>query len=61
MARAPVTNPSYLEERDELITYRLRMIFAAAGIAVLVLLLRWALGGLGSAISDLWTALAEAL
>ena len=61
MARAPVTNPSYLENRDELITYRLRMIFAAAGIAVLVLLLRWALGGLGSAISDLWTALAEAL
>ena len=61
MARAPVTNPSYLEDREELITYRLRMIFAAAGIAVLVLILRWALGGLGSAISDLWTALAEAL
>lgn len=61
IARAPATNPSYLEDREELITYRLRMIFAAAGIAVLVLVLRWALGGLGSAIADLWAALTDAL
>ena len=61
MARAPVANPSYLEDREELITYRLRMIFAAAGIAVLILILRWALGGLGSAFADLWAALTDAL
>ena len=61
MARAPVANPSYLEDSEETITYRLRMIFAAAGVAVVALILRWALGGLGSAAADLWRALADAL
>jgi len=61
MARAPVANPSYLEDSEETITYRLRMIFAAAGVAVVALVLRWALGGLGSAVADLWGALADAL
>lgn len=61
MARAPVANPSYLEDREESITYRLRMIFAAAGVAVVALVLRWALGGLGSAVADLWGALTDAL
>lgn len=61
MARAPVANPSYLEDSEETMTYRLRMIFAAAGIAVVALVLRWALGGLGSALADLWGALADAL
>ena len=61
IARAPVANPSYLEDSEETITYRLRMIFAAAGIAVVALILRWALGGLESAVADLWGALADAL
>ena len=61
MARAPVANPSYLEDSEETITYRLRMIFAAAGVAVVALILRWALGGLGSAVADLWGSLADAL
>ena len=61
MARAPVANPSYLEDSEETITYRLRMIFAAAGVAVVALVLRWALGGLGSSVADLWGALADAL
>ena len=61
MARAPVENPSYLEDSDETMTYRLRMILATAGIAVVVLVLRWALGGLGSAVVDLWGALTDAL
>ena len=42
-------------------TYRLRMIFTAAGVAVVALVLRWALGGLGSALADLWSALTDAL
>lgn len=61
LARAPVANPSYLEDSEETMTYRLRMIFAAAGVAVVALLLRWALGGLGSALADLWGSLADAL
>lgn len=61
MARAPVANPSYLEDSEETMTYRLRMIFAAAGVAVVALILRWALGGLGSAVADLWASLADAL
>lgn len=61
MARAPVASPSYLEDSEQTITYRLRMIFAAAGVAVVALVLRWALGGLGSAVADLWGALADAL
>ncbi len=60
-ARAPVANPSYLEDSEETMTYRLRMIFAAAGVAVVALVLRWALGGLGSALADLWSALTDAL
>ena len=61
MARAPVANPSYLEDSEEMITYRLRMIFAAAGVAVVALVLRWALGGLVSALAYLWGALTDAL
>lgn len=60
-ARAPAAQPSYLEDRDELITYRLRMVLTAAGVAVLALVLRWSLGGLGSAAADLWEALTAAL
>ena len=61
LARAPIAHPSYLEDREQLITYRLRMVFTAAGVAALALILRWSLGGLGSAISDLWKALTGAL
>ncbi|MDE0171337.1 MAG: helix-turn-helix transcriptional regulator [bacterium] len=61
MARAPTAYPSYTEDRDQLLTYRLRVVFTAAGIAVLALVLRWSLGGLGTAIADLWNALTGAL
>ena len=61
MARAPTAHPSYIEDRNQMVTYRLRMVFTAAGVAVLALILRWSLGGLGSAISDLWNALTGAL
>lgn len=61
MARAPTAFPSYTEDRDQLLTYRLRMVFTAAGVAVLALVLRWSLGGLGSAVADLWNALTGAL
>ena len=61
LARAPTAQPSYMEDRDELITYRLRMVFTVAGLAALGLILRWSLGGLGSAITDLWRALTGAL
>lgn len=61
MARAPTLFPSYTEDRDQLLTYRLRMVFTTAGLAVLALILRWSIGGLGSAISDLWNALTGAL
>ncbi len=57
----PVTNPSYLENPEELVTYRLRLIMSVTGIAILALMLRWALGGLIAAISDLWMALAGTL
>ena len=60
-ARTPAARPSYLEDRDELITYRLRMVLTAAGVVVLALVLRWSLGGLGSAVADLWEALTAAL
>lgn len=60
-ARTPAARPSYLEDRDELITYRLRMVLTAAGVGVLALVLRWSLGGLGSAVADLWEALTAAL
>ena len=59
--RTPAVRPSYLEDRDELITYRLRMVLTAAGVGVLALVLRWSLGGLGSAVADLWEALTAAL
>ena len=61
LARAPTPFPSYTEDRDQLLTYRLRMVFTAAGLAVLALVLRWSIAGLGSAISDLWNALTGAL
>ena len=61
MARVPTAFPSYTEDRDQLIVYRLRVVFTAAGVAVLALILRWSLGGLGSAVADLWNALAGAL
>ena len=61
VARAPTAFPSYTEDRDQLLTYRLRMVFTAAGVAVLALVLRWSLGGLGSAVADLWNALTGAL
>ena len=61
LARAPIAHPSYLEDRDQLVTYRLRLVFTAAGVAALALILRWSLGGLGSAMADLWEALKGAL
>ena len=60
LARAPVSQPSYLEDRDQMVAYRLRTVFTVAGIVVLILVLRWSLGGLGSAVADLWQALTSA-
>ena len=60
-ARAPVQQPSYMEDRQQLVSYRLRMVFTVAGVIALVLILRWSLTGLGSAIADLWNALTGAL
>ena len=60
-ARAPVDQPSYMEDRSQLVSYRLRMVFTAAGVIALTLILRWSLIGLGSAIADLWNALTGAL
>ena len=60
-ARAPAARPSYLEDRDQMVTYRLRMVLTATGVAILALVLRWSLGGLGSAVADLWEALTAAL
>ena len=61
MARAPTASASYVEDRDQLLTYRLRMVFTVAGLAVLTLVLRWSLGGLSTAVADLWNALTGAL
>lgn len=61
IARAPVDQPSYMEDREQLLTYRLRMVFTVAGVAVLALVLRWSLTGLGAAIADLWDSLSGAL
>ena len=60
-ARAPVDQPSYMEDREQLVTYRLRMVFTVAGGIALTLILRWSFTGLGSAISDLWNTLSAAL
>ena len=61
MERVPTAYRSYLEYRDQLIAYRLRIVYTAAGVAVLAMILRWSLSGLGSAITDLWDALTGAL
>lgn len=60
-ARAPVDQPSYMEDRQQIVSYRLRMVFTVAGVIALTLILRWSLTGLGSAIADLWNALTGAL
>lgn len=60
-ARAPVDQPSYMEDRQQVVSYRLRMVFTVAGVIALTLILRWSLTGLGSAIADLWNALTGAL
>ncbi len=60
-ARLQTNQPSYMEDPRQIVTYRLRMVFTVAGIIVLTLILRWSLTGLGSAVTDLWTALTGAL
>ena len=44
-----------------MITYRLRAVFTTAGVVVLVLVLQWSLGVLGSAVADLWKTLISVL
>ena len=61
LAKAPAASPSYLEDPDQVVTYRVRMVFTTAGILVLILLFRWALGGLTSAVADLWNAFRSVL
>ncbi|MCY3578990.1 MAG: hypothetical protein F4Z36_00530 [Acidimicrobiia bacterium] len=59
--RDPARSSSYMEDPEQQITYRLRMVFSAAGIAILVLVLRWALGGFWAAVTDLWSSLTGVL
>lgn len=61
LAKAPSAVPSYLEDPDQVVTYRARMVFTTAGVLILILLFRWALGGLTSALADLWNAFRAAL
>ena len=61
LAKAPAASPSYLEDPDQVVTYRVRMVFTTAGILVLILLFRWALGGLTSAVADLWNTFRSVL
>lgn len=61
LAKAPAAAPSYLEDPDQVVTYRVRMVFTTAGILVLILLFRWALGGLTSAVADLWNTFRSVL
>ncbi len=60
-ARLQTTQPSYMEDPQQIVTYRLRMVFTVAGIIVLALILRWSITGLSAAVTDLWTALTGAL
>lgn len=61
LAKAPAAALSYLEDPDQVVTYRVRMVFTTAGILVLILLFRWALGGLTSAVADLWNTFRSVL
>lgn len=58
--RAPTKEPSYLEDQRQLVTYRTRAALTAGGVLVLVLLLRWVLGGFGAALGELWNSLTGA-
>ncbi len=60
-ARVRTTMDSYTEDPEQVVTYRLRMVFTVTGVIVLALILRWSLTGLGAAVTDLWTALTGAL
>ena len=61
IARAPVDQPSYVEDQQQMVAYRLRAVFTVAGVIVLALILRWSFTGLGSAIADLLDSLTGAL
>lgn len=58
--RAPTKEASYLEDHRQLATYRARAAMTAGGVILLVLLLRWALGGLGAALGEVWQSLTGA-
>ena len=58
--RAPTKEPSYLEDQRQVVTYRTRAALTAGGVLVLVVLLRWALGGFGDALGELWDSLTGA-
>ena len=60
-SRAPTRTPSYIEDDQQRMTYRWRATFTVGGVLVLVIVLRWAFGGLGDALSDLWDTLIGAL
>ena len=60
-ARAPTREVSYVEDSRQRMTYQLRAVFTVGGVLTMVIILRWAMGGFGSALSDLWSTLTGAL
>ena len=60
-ARAPTDELSYLEDSQQRMTYHLRAVFTVGGVTAMVIILRWAFGGFGSALTDLWETLTGAL
>jgi transcriptional regulator with XRE-family HTH domain len=60
LPRAPVA-PSYLEDEDERFSYKLRSVFTAAGLLVLMLGLAWAAANLFAAVGAVWEELTKNL
>lgn len=57
LARAPVASPSYLEDDRQVSAYRLRAVLTAAGVVIMLVVLRWAWGQFAEAISALFDTL----
>lgn len=53
---APQTPPSYLEDEQQRVTYRLRNLYTAIAVAILFIVLAWALGNTVEALGEAWDA-----